>query len=419
MRSQFITFNLSPRHRKDLPLPQGDYISIESDKPLMVLQYSDGDCVVGLNALRRHSCLDLIVVPSITDGRSRYVFHTFPWDGLTIKMNMVIKGQNTSGLLLNDVASNHDVLNVTYYGTRGEFNLYRLQLLASSNIMVLENSQPGVMFLISAPTSAEYYRIYNSEQQFTSHSVVNEAQSGAPNIKHELIYKHVPNQDWNEKGSQRSTNKTLIGELKAVVNTQSMVYSATDDHTHTSDSPVTLQTSAAVNTPDTFFLQHNASDINKNNAHIVKRLSPTTSKTIASTETSPVIVAIKQINTGKASNKHSMNDIFKYRVRTRSQLNDFSSLLNPTDVPFVVKPAKARDEINFHESESRSIWHDHNNKGDTSSNDAGLDTTVIAVIVSLASALILVVVCVLGFLMAEFVCRRDLFSSVRISPYVD
>lgn len=70
--------------------------------------------------------------------------------------------------------------------------------------------------------------------------------------------------------------------------------------------------------------------------------------------------------------------------------------------------AKEDQEVNFHETDSYS-----------DNNGQGLSSTVIAVIVSLATAVFFVVACIVGFLAAEFVCRRENFPSAKVSPYIE
>ena len=49
---------------------------------------------------------------------------------------------------------------------------------------------------------------------------------------------------------------------------------------------------------------------------------------------------------------------------------------------------------------------------------SGLSTTVIALITSLASAIFLVIFCIIGFFLAEFVCRRENFTRSKVTPYL-
>jgi hypothetical protein len=91
----------------------------------MVLQYSEDDCAARLDVYRRQPCPEVVVVPSTIDTVSRYVLRLLTrHEGSSLKVNMLVKDRNTDGLLLNSVAaSNLDALNMTYYGTKGEFNI--------------------------------------------------------------------------------------------------------------------------------------------------------------------------------------------------------------------------------------------------------------------------------------------------------
>ena len=68
-----------------------------------------------------------------------------------------------------------------------------------------------------------------------------------------------------------------------------------------------------------------------------------------------------------------------------------------------------RSVINFHQTSS-AVW--------PGTKTTGLSSTVIALITSLASAIFLVIFCIMGFLVAEFVCRRENFTRAKVSPYV-
>lgn len=78
-------------------------------------------------------------------------------------------------------------------------------------------------------------------------------------------------------------------------------------------------------------------------------------------------------------------------------------------VAYVAESANQDDGINLHAA-----------GGFPSGGDkTGITRTVVAVIVSLSSAVFLVVVCILGFLAAELLCRSDNFNHAKVTPFLD
>ena len=51
--------------------------------------------------------------------------------------------------------------------------------------------------------------------------------------------------------------------------------------------------------------------------------------------------------------------------------------------------------------------------------DGGLSETVVAVIVSLASAIFLVIACILAFVLHEVVCKPKCYKNNKVAPYLD
>ena len=66
----------------------------------------------------------------------------------------------------------------------------------------------------------------------------------------------------------------------------------------------------------------------------------------------------------------------------------------------------------------RSVINFHQTSGWPSTKTTGISFTVIALITSLASAIFLVIICIMEFLVAKFVCRRENFIRAKISPNV-
>lgn len=141
-----------------------------------------------------------------------------------------------------------------------------------------------------------------------------------------------------------------------------------------------------------------------------------TSNTGTTYNTSVVIAKITTMSTMDRTNQkvlkqHSnshLNDILKHEANSVLGMDKQPYVPQTSGIPLVVKEAKLRDEINFHEAESRIALPANKNE------NSRLDVTVIAVIVSLASAVILVIVVVFGFLIAEFWCRRIDMTKVSI-----
>ena len=77
-------------------------------------------------------------------------------------------------------------------------------------------------------------------------------------------------------------------------------------------------------------------------------------------------------------------------------------------VAYVAESDNNDDVINLHAA-----------GGYSSGDKTGITRTVVAVIVSLSSAVFLVVVCILGFLAAEFIGRPDNFTHAKVTPFLD
>ena len=86
-------------------------------------------------------------------------------------------------------------------------------------------------------------------------------------------------------------------------------------------------------------------------------------------------------------------------------------LQQPSDVhTFKLERDNHPSVINFHET-SATGW--------SGTNSGSLSSTGIALITSLASAIFLVIFCIIGFVVAEFVCKKENFTRAKVSPYIN
>ncbi|KAK2144116.1 hypothetical protein LSH36_784g01037 [Paralvinella palmiformis] len=354
-RTSTTHLNVSTYLPINVHLPMGDFIYILSDKPLMVLQYVDDDCAMTSNRLEEScSTSNILMLPSVKTASHRYVLRPLIRDeGAPVEVNMMVKQGDDIRLNNETLSSAHkNVFNMTLYGISGDFNLYKLHLLASSGTMERNSDR----FLLVTSTSA---------------------------FIHTPTQGNLPPAKQPDLSPDNGTDSEQTG----------IPYQ---------ERPVQLVSSPVAEARAHLSLDTASSLANTSDA--------TTEK--SATSAYPPHRDHPQIQ--KIYNKNRLNDIYKpLKINLGPHYRRLPSPLQPTGVPFVVKSAKARKEVNFHEAESRSVSRD-------SDDDApGLDITVIAVIVSLASAVILAFVFVFGFLMAEFLCRRNLFSLSRVSPYIE
>ena len=357
--SRASAFNLSTQLALDFELPPGDFITIQSERPVMVLQHTGGHCTDTGEGSRLCSTSSVTIVPSLKGVAMRYLLNPLnQGNNTTVTINMIVKGQQINNILFNDVALPHrnkEMINLYLYGVTGQFNLYRLELLATSGIIKHRNNG---FLLISQTTPLMHV-------QSQEDKVLKEEQNGS------ILGTNIPItgkqlSDPHSTSIMRNTSSSSYAGLTSDIFT----INSTSWITNISHSPFT--TSSQVT-------DHNPSTSSFNNRK-----------------------SFKEYLDGH------LNDILKQETKAVSDVRGLPSVIHRSGIPFVVKKDKDVDEINFHEMETRHIWRENNGDGQS------LDITVIAVIVSLASAIILVIVVVFGFFIAEFVYCKDKITLAKV-----
>ena len=337
----------------EVELPAGDLTIVKSSKPVMVLQHTARHCIDTGERPSPSSTATVNVMPSLKETTNKYILSPLSQDKDTIvTINMVMKGKRIDKVFLNNISlssQSNNVLNITLYGSSGQFRLYRLKLLATSGKMECQTGG----FLIFSQTNPFIHIQPNMENNNTS---------------------GVKSTSWGDSLSNGSTVE--INGTQFISNIHSRI-----------------------STHDRLIILTTPSIISKSPIYDLSRPVVTLSSDDPEYSSSSSSTINRKLN--RKHPKNHLNDILKHGSSQVTDTYGPSSNIQASDIPFVVKEDKSRHDINFHETEADNIWFVH--RGDGSS----LDITVIAVILSLASAVILVIVVIFGFLMAERWCRRD------------
>ena len=379
--SEASVFVVSTQSGLDIDLPAGESIVIQSEKPVMVIQHTERGCTTTELVSQPCSIGRLIMVPSIKDFSNKYILSAPSQDKENIvTINLVLKGREIDNILLNGVAlSNHnkEMFNKTFYGISGEFRLYRLHLLVCSGTMEYENDG----FLILSHTTPFIHPLrkmdYVTGIEYNT-SALDELKNTSVNqfIKTQGIMYNV--------GMTDNTSDSRVGLstlLPANVINHTVV---------TLPSALAENDSTGIATPIIKPFKYNKQDTTiADQSNITNSKGPVTEinsfNNISPSPTPDVIyhTAVtglskidRQTSTPKSTTfvkpfksppESRLNDILKHEAKVHSDVGGFPSVQRASGMPFVVKQAKARDEINVDEVEWRNAWLD--GKQD----DAGLD----------------------------------------------
>ena len=345
--SQKSTLTLSSRVSLDIHLPAEEFIAIQSDKAVMAIQFSAGDCIDVKGYREFCSTGSLRILPSINNAASRYILNPLSHDQQrNMVINMIVRTNQANDVVFNGISLfDHEskMLNLTLNWTYRQFSMYRLHLLACSGKMELGNDR----FIILSQTAPFIY-------------------------------------------AQRELDRSLEGTELGNDKYNQEHNSSSDDSLHT-----TINASIPSADVKSMTSARTSHSVGSMTSRAVRRRPTATSATVRKSFQTP--------------SQSQPKNVLTYENEPTLDVGRTSPSRQSSGVPFVVKEARNPNEINFPEAEWRSARRQHDD------NDPGFDITAIAVMVSLASAIVLVIVVVFGFFIAEFVCSGDKWTVFKAS----